>query len=45
MLGQSSHLDKEEYAYQVISHKTSRQNKSFRADSNLGFTCLRIDEI
>ena len=45
MLGQSSHLDQEEYAYQVNSHKTGRQNQSFRTDSNLGFACLRLDKI
>ena len=45
MLGQSSLLAWEEYACQVNSHKTSRQNQSFRADSNLGFACLRLDEI
>jgi hypothetical protein len=25
--------------------KTNRQNKSFPTDSNLGFACLRLDEI
>ena len=45
MLGQPSHLTGEEHAYQVNSNRISTQNQSFRTDINLGFACLRFDEI